>query len=144
MAMRHALVAALASALLFAGMPAAAGGYGGYRGYGHGYGYSQSYGHGHRYRGHSSSFHYYSHDDALAFLAVGALIGALIARPYYQQRPTYQPRPAYARVPPRNCQPITGTGYHRGRPAVFGGTYCTGPGGQGYVVPGSEHLLGYR
>ncbi len=143
--MRRALAVILASVLLLAGMPAVAGG-------NHGHGYARySYGYGHSYarnsygyRGGYSSFHYYGGDDALAYLAVGALVGALVARPYYQQRPVYQPRPAYTRVQPHNCQPTTGTGYYRGRPAVFGGTYCTTAAGYGYILAGSEHFLGYR
>ncbi len=153
--MKRPLAVLLAGALLLAGMPAAAGGYGGnyghgysrysyshgYPGYRHGYGYRRGYS-GHR--GSSLSFHYSGHGDVLAGLAIGAVIGALVARPYYQPEPRYRPSPAYAQVQPRNCQPTTGTGYYNGRPAVFGGTYCRTAAGQGYIVAGSEHFLGYR
>ena len=42
-----------------------------------------------------------------------------------------------------DCKPTTGTGRVNGREAMFGGTFCYDALGRGYIVPGSQHFIGY-
>jgi len=157
--MKRAIATLTAAVLLLASTPAWAGGYG-HRHRGHGY-HEKSYGY-HGYRGHRSYGHR-SHgrrhgDDGALFagvLAGGLVLGYLLTRPAYaapayrtQAAPAYrtQAAPAYY-APPRpvlgNCQATTGTGYHYGRPAQFGGTMCFDQYGRGYITPGSRYFIGY-
>jgi hypothetical protein len=121
---------------------------------------------GHYRYGHSRHHHRHGggHGYAVAGVVVGGLLLASIlsrpsypaySRPYYPAysrpsyrpyyRPYYRPAPAYAPPPPPpvNCQQTTGTGSWNGRPALFGGTWCSDQYGQGYVVNGSTRFLGY-
>lgn len=42
------------------------------------------------------------------------------------------------------CHPVVGRGFDGfGRPATFGGTMCYDGFGNGFVVAGSEHVIGY-
>ena len=125
--------------------------------YGSSYRYSHHYGHGYRYghRGHRYSYHGHGSNGALVVGALGAglLLGYVLTRPQ-SSAPTYTysraapARPAspaygYGKQVRRDCKPTTGNGLHQGRPATFGGTFCYDASGQGYIVPGSEYLIGY-
>ncbi|NKB48831.1 MAG: hypothetical protein GKS02_05635 [Alphaproteobacteria bacterium] len=147
--------------------------YGGYRPYyGSAYRYRHGH-QGHRYshhrpyhRGHSSvgiGVHGHGSRGAAVVGALGAgvLLGYLLTRP--QSRPvertysrstqapvvrTVPARPSsptfgYGKQVQRDCKPTTGGGLHQGRRATFGGTFCYDANGQGYIVPGSEFLIGY-
>lgn len=137
-------------------------GYGGYRPhYGSRYGYNH---HGHRYshRRHGGvglGVHGHGSDGALVVAALGAglLLGYLLTRPQspapvrvYRRSasaPTRaqpsSPTFGYGKQVRRDCKATTGSGLHQGRAATFGGTFCYGAQGQGYIVPGSEYLIGY-
>ena len=139
--------------------------------YGHGYPYGYRYSH-HRPRHHGHSgvrfgVHGHGSDGALIVGALGAglLLGHLLTRPQSRapdrvysrstQPPIFRPVPAPAQVQPnspqlgygkqvrRDCKPTTGSGVHQGRAATFGGTFCYDANGQGYIVPGSQYLIGY-
>jgi len=132
-----------------------------YRSY---HGYPRHYRHGYRYkhhgyrRGHHGyrySHHGHGSDGALVVGALGAglLLGYLITRPQHHA-PTYShksttyvqpssPAYGYSKTVRRDCKPTTGNGLHQGRPATFGGTFCYDANGRGYIVPGSEYLIGY-
>lgn len=137
--------------------------YGGYHPY---YASSYRYHRGYRYRHHGYRYGYHGHsgvgigihghgsDAALAVGALGAglLLGHLLTRPQSRPLPTYsqarvdrtvRPQFGYGKRVARNCKPTTGRGLHRGRAAIFGGTFCYDATGQGYIVPGSEYLIGY-
>ncbi len=147
-------------------------GYGSYGPY-YGSRYRRSYGHhGYRYSYHRSSYyrhsgvgfgvHGHGSSGALVVGALGAglLLGYLLTRPQsrardraYYSRPIRPPaaasaRPAsptfgYGKQVSRDCKPTTGSGLHQGRRATFGGTFCYDGDGRGYIVPGSEYLIGY-
>lgn len=137
------------------GPPYRHGRYGYYRyRYGH---YSHRYGYGHY--GHSGvHVGIYGHGSgaavAVGALGAGLLLGHLLTRPA-APRGTVRSAPAPARGQPgsptygygkrvaRDCKPTTGRGAHNGRPAIFGGTFCYDANGQGYIVPGSAHFIGY-
>jgi hypothetical protein len=139
-------------------------------GYRHGYRGHRYSRHRPYYRGRSGvgfGVHGRGSDGALIVGALGAglLLGHLLTRPqsrapdrvYSRATPTPIVRtvPAPARAQPnspqfgygkqvrRDCKPTTGRGVHRGRAATFGGTFCYDPNGQGYIVPGSQYLIGY-
>lgn len=138
--------------------------YGGYKPY---YGSDYRYPHGYRrgHRGHRYShnrhggvgFGYRGHgsDGALVAGALGAglLFGYLLARPqsrapdyfYSRSAQRFTPSPVFGSTERarRGCKPTTGSGLYQGRPATFGGTFCYDANGRGYIVPGSEYLIGY-
>ena len=126
----------------------------------HGYGYPYR-----RHGGVSVGIHGHGSSGAVAVgaLGVGLLLGHLLTRPqrravdrtYYQssrasssaptltRAHTVSPIFGYGKQVRRDCKPTTGSGLHQGRRATFGGTYCYAANGQGYIVPGSEYLIGY-
>lgn len=134
--------------------------YGGHRPYygsRHGY-YHRSYRHryGHhrpRYRHHghggvSVGVHGHGSDGAAVAGALGAgvLLGYLLTRPpAVVSKPVHHASPnfGYGKRVQRDCKPTTGRGLHQGRQASFGGTFCYDSVGRGYIVPGSEYLIGY-
>ena len=142
----------------------------GHHGYGRGYsGYRYGHhGHGYPYRRHGGvlvGIHGHGSSAAVAVgaLGVGLLLGHLLTRP--QSRPvdrsyrqptrssasgvmlkrtqSASPTFGYGKRARRDCKPTTGSGLHQGRRATFGGTFCYDASGQGYIVPGSEYLIGY-
>ena len=166
-----AVMSLVAGTLLAVAGPAAAGGYrhhggsysysysyGGYRPYyGSYHGSPYRYGHGYRYsrRGHHGyrySHHGHGSDGALIAGALGAglLLGYVLTRPAspaptytYRRAVAVQPAYGYGNQVRRDCKPTTGTGLYQGRPAKFGGTFCYDANGQGYIVPGSQYVIGY-
>ena len=146
--------------------------YGGYRPY-YGSHYRHSYGlYGYRNSYHRPSYyrhsgvgfgvHGHGSSGALVVGALGAglLLGYLLTRQQsrahdrtYYSRPIRPPaavsaRPAsptfgYGKQVRRDCKPTTGSSLHQGRRATFGGTFCYDGDGRGYIVPGSEYLIGY-
>ena len=146
-------------------------GYGGYGPY-YGSHYRRSYGHhGYRYSYRSSYYrhsgvgfgvHGHGSSGALVVGALGAglLLGYILTRPQSRASDrTYYSRPiqasaaasaqpasptfGYGKRVRRDCKPTTGSGLHQGRRATFGGTFCYDGDGRGYIVPGSEYLIGY-
>ena len=130
-----------------------------YSNYGSPYGHrGYRYGH-HGYSGVGFGVHGHGSSGALVVGALGAglLLGHLLTRPQ-----SYSPARSYSRsalVPAhaqrasptfgygkqvrRDCKTTSGSGLHQGRRATFGGTFCYDAYGQGYIVPGSEYLIGY-
>ena len=146
--------------------------YGGYGPY-FGSHYRRSYGHhGYRYSYHRPSYYSHSgvgfgvhgHGSSgvlvVGALGAGLLLGYILTRPQsrahdrtYYSRPIQPPAVAsaqsasptfgYGKQVRRDCKPTTGSGLHQGRRATFGGTFCYDGDGRGYIVPGSEYLIGY-
>jgi hypothetical protein len=140
-------------------------------GYRYSYPYRHRYSHYRaRHHGHSGvrfGVHGHGSDGALIVGALGAglLLGHLLTRPQSRaperaysrssQTPIVRTVPAPARIQAnsprfgygkqvrRDCKPTTGSGVHQGRAATFGGTFCYDANGQGYIVPGSQYLIGY-
>lgn len=157
---RNRTLAALLAVSLAAGVPvsvpmsARAGGYHHYGGY-HGYHapYRWHYGYHHYpHSGVSVGIHGHGGEGAAIALALGAglLLGYLWTRPpAYASAPIVirqsAPGPTfgYGKRVARNCKPTTGRGLYRGRPAIFGATFCYDANGVGYIVPGSDYLIGY-
>ncbi len=84
---------------------------------------------------HRSRRYYDGGHLALGGFLGGVVLGTVLSQP----RPVYvAPQPAY-----RNCRTTTGTGYLNGRPAVFGGTWCTDRYGNSFVLPESRHFIRY-
>ncbi len=132
-------------------------------GYGH-YGYRNSYYRPSYYRHSGVGFGVHGHGSSGALvvgaLGAGLLLGYLLTRPQsrardrtYYSRPIQPPAAAsaqpasptfgYGKQMRRDCKPTTGSGLHQGRRATFGGTFCYDGHGRGYIVPGSEYLIGY-
>jgi len=95
-------------------------------------------GHHHGHYGHHGHRHSNYGAYAAGAFGTGLVLGMVLSRPW--------PAPVYVAAPPRaryDCRPTTGTGWAAGRPALFGGTFCYDQYGNGYVVAGSEYLIGY-
>ena len=159
----------LVSAALVTAKPATAGSYVsysfGFSNYGYGYKYSH---HGYRY-GHHYGFPYhyrygrhygypfrYYYDHHSHHGVHFSYHGSTYAKPSVQPAPAKQitvvravgtadPTLTYgygnlARI---DCKPTTGTSTVNGRRATFGGTFCYDVNRRGYIVPGSQHFIGY-
>ncbi len=128
-----------------------------YKHHGFGHGYSYYGGHYYKYRpyyryGYGRRYKYRRHGYGDAAVVLGVLAGAVVLGALLSQ-----PRPVFARPAPAraavlrspsgavlgNCAQTTGTGTWNGRPARFGGTMCTDPAGQAYVVNDSVRFLNY-